>query len=121
MQQTTIEIVAVLLSFYNAFNRLTDIFLFGIQLALFFDDSDLFLNLGDLSVAALVHKLEVLLGDGSIQEFLQRPLFFLLFSFQFPVQSPQIGTAIVSAILQNTLYDAGEVYTQTTVYEVKKN
>ena len=35
--------------------------------------------------------------------------FFSLLSFQFPVQPPQIGTAIVPAVLQNALHNAGEI------------
>lgn len=63
VQQTAIEIVAVPLPFYDVFYRLTDVFFraggLGVQFATLFDGGDLLLNLGDLPVAALVHKLEV--------------------------------------------------------------
>ena len=70
VEQTAIEIVAVPLPFYNALYRLTDVFFYAgglsVQLTPLFDHSDLLLNLGDLSVAALVHELEVRLGDGAV-------------------------------------------------------
>ena len=63
MQQAAIELVAVPLPFYDAFNGLTDILFHAggldVQLAALFDHSDLLLNLGDFPVAALVHELEV--------------------------------------------------------------
>ena len=63
VQQTAIELVAAPLPFYDAFDSLTDVLFHAggldVQLAALFDHSDLLLNLGDFTVAALVHKLEV--------------------------------------------------------------
>ena len=56
VQQTAIEIVAVPLPFYDAFNGLSHVLFYtgglGIQLASLFNNNDLLLNLGDFPVAA---------------------------------------------------------------------
>ena len=74
VQQTAIEIVAASLPFYDAFYRLADVLFhaggLGVQLAPLFDGGDLLLDLGDFPVTALVHELEVCLGDGTVEEFL---------------------------------------------------
>ena len=113
VQQTAIEIVTVPLPFYDAFNSLPDVLFhaggLGVQLTPLFNDGDLLLNLGDFPVAALVHELEVRLGDGAVEEFLQRPLLLLLLPFQLSVQPFQVSAAVIPAVLQNALHDAGEV------------